>query len=229
MDDTKYLKEQIVIACQALGLHGCGSGIGGHVSMRLPGEDALLINAFDRTLAEITIDDVLLIDYEGNVLEGNREISVGHEFHPGIYGVREDVNAIVHTHGPWGTALAGLARPLKIRANLACFFHEDQALSPDDSFASIGPAIGNANTIIIPWHGCITVGTTIGRATALHTTFEDMARLDVLLEPSNVPELPLEWRDHLKELVDVKAGYLEQTWDLMKRKVATQLDNSPNF
>ena len=166
------------------------------------------------------MDDVLLIDFDGNVLEGNREVSIGVDFHPGIYNVREDVNAIVHTHGPWGTALAGLARPLKIRANLACFFHNDQVLSPDDSFASIGPVIGDANTVIIPWHGCITVGSTIGRATALHATFEDMARLDVLLEPSGAPELPMEWRDHLKELVDSKAGYLEQTWELMKRKVA---------
>tara|TARA_B100001559_G_C16421682_1_gene585403 strand:+ start:427 stop:1101 length:675 start_codon:yes stop_codon:yes gene_type:complete len=220
MNDSESFKEQIMIACQALGLHGCGSGIGGHVSMRAPQENAIWINAFDRTLAEITIDDVLLIDFDGNVLEGNREVSIGVDFHPGIYNVREDVNAIVHTHGPWGTALAGLARPLKIRANLACFFHNDQVLSPDDSFASIGPVIGDANTVIIPWHGCITVGTTIGRATALHATFEDMARLDVLLESSNAPELPIEWRDHLKDLVDAKAGYLEQTWDLMKRKVA---------
>jgi len=220
MSDSESSKEQIVIACQALGLHGCGSGIGGHVSMRAPQENAIWINAFDRTLAEITIDDVLLIDFDGNVLEGNREVSIGVDFHPGIYNEREDVNAIVHTHGPWGTALAGLARPLKIRANLACFFHNDQVLSPDDSFASIGPVIGDANTVIIPWHGCITVGTTIGRATALHATFEDMARLDVLLESSNAPELPIEWRDHLKDLVDTKAGYLEQTWDLMKRKVA---------
>ncbi len=225
MNNAQNTKEEIVIACQALGLRGCGSGIGGHVSIRVPGEEALWINVFDRTLSEITIDDVLLIDFDGNVIEGNREVSVGHEFHPGIYRVRKDVNSIVHTHGPWGTALAGLARPLKIRANLACFFHNDQALSPDDSFASIGPVIGNANTVIIPWHGCITVGTTIARATALHSTFEDMARLDVLLEPSDPPEIPVEWRDHLRELVDTRAGYLEQTWELMKRQVAAHLSD----
>jgi len=125
----------------------------------------------------------------------------------------------VHTHGFWGTALAGLARPLKIRHNLACFFHEDQALSPDDSFASIGEAIGAANTIIIPWHGCITVGSSIGRATALHQTLEEMAKLDVTLEPSNAPELPKEWRDKIKNLIDVEAHYLEQTWGLMQRKI----------
>jgi L-fuculose-phosphate aldolase len=222
MDNAQNAKEQIVTACQALGLRGCGSVIGGHVSIRVPGERALWINAFDRTLEEVTLDDVLMIDFEGNLIEGNREVSVGHEFHPGIYSVREEVNSIVHTHGMWGTALAALARPLKMRHNLACFFHNDQALSPDDSFASIGPVIGEANTVIIPWHGCITVGTTIGRAAALHATFEDMAKLDVLLESTGAPEIPLEWRDQLKELVDTRAGYLEQTWELMRRQVSAQ-------
>ena len=175
MGKSSIEKREVLIACQALGAAGLGDGIGGHVSRRVVGQEAFWINAFDRTLGEVTDSDIFLVDYDGNVLNGKREISKGFEFHPAIYQRREEINAIVHTHGFWGTALAGLARPLKIRHNLACFFHEDQALSPDDSFASIGEAIGTANTIIIPWHGCITVGSSIGRATALHQTFEEMA------------------------------------------------------
>ena len=170
MGKTPIEKHEVLIACQALGAAGLGDGIGGHVSRRVVGQEAFWINAFDRTLSEVTDSDIFLVDYDGNVLNGKREISKGFEFHPAIYQRREEINAIVHTHGFWGTALAGLSRPLRIRHNLACFFHEDQAISPDDSFASIGEAIGAANTIIIPWHGCITVGTTIGRATALHQT-----------------------------------------------------------
>ena len=215
-------KLDVVKACQALGAKGLGSGIGGHVSRKSPDLDAFWINAFDRTLAEVTEEDVLLVDYDGNLLEGSREISKGFEFHPAIYQNRKDVTAIVHTHGFWGTALAGLARPLKIRHNLACFFHEDQALSPDDSFGSIGEAIGAANTIVIPWHGCITVGTTIGRATALHVTLEEMAKLDVTLEPSDAPDIPYEWRSRIKNLVDIQAGYLEQTWDLICREAGIE-------
>lgn len=210
---------EIVTACRALSLQGCGDGIGGHVSIRVPGRDALWINAFDRTLSEITETDILMIDYDGNLLEGNRPISPGYEFHPGIYSQRDDVNAIVHTHGFWGQALGALARPLKIRHNLACIFHEDQAISPNDSFTSIGPAIGEANTIIIPWHGCITVGTSIGRAAALHRTLEEMAKLDVTLEASGAQEVPEDRRGPLKKLVLDEAGYLEQTWDLMRRTV----------
>lgn len=210
----------IVTAGRALALQGCGAGIGGHVSIRAPGRDAFWINAFDRTLGEITVDDVVLSDHHGAVIEGDRDVSLGSEFHGGIYSKRPDVNAIVHTHGFWGTALAGLARPLKMRHNLCCLFHDDQVMSPDDSFESIGSAIGSASTIIIPWHGCITVGSTIGRATALHVTLEEMAKLDVTLEPTGAPEIPEDRRLPLKKLVDEQAGYLEQTWVLLQRQVA---------
>jgi len=128
------------------------------------------------------------------------------------------VNAIVHTHGFWVTALASLGRPLKMRHNLCTLFHDEQVMSPDDSFDSIGQALGQASTIIIPWHGAITVDRSIARAAALHATLEDMAKLDVTLDSSDAPELPEEIRPKLRKLVDDMAGYLEQTWDLMQRQ-----------
>ena len=217
----------IVLACRALTARGCDTGIGGHVSVRAIGEDAFWINAFDRTLGEVTADDVMKLDYGGNLLEGNREVSLGFEFHAGVYQHRRDVNAIVHSHGRWITALASLARPLKMRHNLCCIFHDDQVLSPDDRFESIGPAIEANHTVIIPWHGAITVGATLARAAALHATLEDQAQLDVTLEPTGAPEIPEHLRLGLKKLVDGQAGYLEQTWTLMRRQGRRHLHAHP--
>jgi len=154
----------IVLACRALTVRGCDTGIGGHVSARAAGEDAFWINAFDRTLGEITAEDVMKLDYDGNLLEGSREVSLGFEFHAGVYQHRNDVNAIAHSHGRWITALAALARPLKMRHNLCCIFHDDQVLSPDDRFESIDPATESNHTVTIPWHGDITVRATLARA-----------------------------------------------------------------
>jgi len=183
--------DDIVTACRALASRGCDTGIGGHVSIRDPEQREFWINTFDRTLGEMTPGDVVKLDHEGaNVLD-DRFVSLGWEFHAGIYDQRPDINAIVHTHGFWVTALASLARPLKMRHNLCTLFYEDQVMSPDDSFASISTALGSASTIIIPWHGAITVGSSIGRAAALHALLEDMAKLDVTLDASgDVPELP---------------------------------------
>ncbi len=210
--------QDIVTACRALAARGCDTGIGGHVSMRDPERQEFWINSFDRTLGEMTPDDVVKLDHDGRNVLNDREVSPGWEFHAGIYEQRPDVNAIVHTHGFWVTALASLARPLKMRHNLCTFFHENQVMSPDDSFASIGPALGQASTIIIPWHGAITVDRSIGRAAALHATLADMAELDVRLEGTDAPELPEEIRPKLRKLVDEVAGYLELTWDLMQRQ-----------
>ncbi len=212
--------EEIVTACQALAVRGCDTGIGGHVSMRDPERPELWINRFDRTLGEMTVEDVVKLDHDGNNVADDRRVSPGWEFHAGIYEQRPDVNAIVHTHGFWVQALASLARPLKMRHNLCTLFHDDQVMSPDDSFASIGPALGDRSTVIIPWHGAITVGSTLGRAAALHATLEEMAQLDVRLEGTDAPELPADRRADLRHLVDEVAGYLELTWDLMQRQAA---------
>ena len=208
----------VVTACRALAARGCDTGIGGHVSIRDPQRREFWINSFDKTLGEMTRDDVVKLDHDGNNVLNDREVSLGYEFHAGIYDQRPDVNAIVHTHGFWVTALASLARPLKMRHNLCTLFYDEQVMSPDDSFDSIGAALGQASTIIIPWHGAITVDRSIGRAAALHATLEDMAKLDVTLEGSGAPELPEDARPKLRKLVDEMAGYLEQTWDLMQRQ-----------
>lgn len=210
--------DDVVTACRGLAARGCDTGIGGHVSIRDPEKREFWINSFDRTLGEMRAEDVVKLDHDGNNVLNDREVSLGYEFHAGIYDLRPDVNAIVHTHGFWVTALASLARPLKMRHNLSTLFYDQQVMSPDDSFASIGAALGDASTIIIPWHGAITVDRSIDRATALHATLEDMAKLDVELEGKNGPELPEESRAHLRELVDTRAGYLEQTWDLLTRQ-----------
>ncbi len=208
----------VVTACRALAARGCDTGIGGHVSIRDPERREFWINSFDKTLGEMTRADVVKLDHDGNNVLNDREVSLGYEFHAGIYDQRPDVNAIVHTHGFWVTALASLARPLKMRHNLCTLFHDEQVMSPDDSFESIGAALGRASTIIIPWHGAITVDRSIGRAAALHATLEDMAKLDVTLDGSGAPELPEEARPKLRKLVDEMAGYLEQTWGLMQRQ-----------
>jgi L-fuculose-phosphate aldolase len=223
MTDRDQAVVDIVTASRALAVRGCDTGIGGHVSIRVPDRDAFWINAFDRTLAEVTPDDVLMSDHHGKVIEGNREVSLGSEFHGGIYRERPDVNAIVHTHGFWGTALASLARPLKMRHNLCCLFYEDQVVGVEDSFDSIGEQLGSASLMIMPWHGCITVGRNIDRAAALHATLEDMAHLDVVLEPTGAEEIPEDRRERLRKLVDDDAGYLDQTWTLMQRQAAGTL------
>lgn len=208
--------EDVVLACRGLGSFGMGDLIGGHVSVRVPGEDAYYCNAFDRTLSEITPDDVVKVAFDGTVLTPGRSVSVGLTFHTGIYELRPDVNAIVHTHGYWITAQAAFARPPLMWHNLATFFEDDCAMCEDDSLDAIAPALGSKSTILIPWHGAITVADTLSTAAGLHHTLEYVCRLDVQLANSGAQPMPETMVPVMRDLV-TKVGYLEETWQLVRR------------
>lgn len=208
---------EISLACRGLASYGLGSEIGGHVSMRDPGSDTFWMNVLDKTFEEMTPTDVVQIDFDGKQVDGDRVISLGADFHQGIYADRDDVNAIVHTHGPWITALCAMGRPPRIYHNLASFFAGETAMAPDDDFESVGPAVGANHTILIPYHGAITVHRDLGPAVSLMVTLEYAAELDVRITPTGAAEMDDEMVARVKELV-TRADYLTHTWGLVQRK-----------
>ncbi|AXV08897.1 Ribulose-5-phosphate 4-epimerase and related epimerase and aldolase [Euzebya pacifica] len=209
--------EQIALACRGLATYGLGSEIGGHVSMRDPDSDTFWMNVLDKTFEEITPADVVRIDFDGNQVDGDRTISLGADFHQGIYAERDDVHAIVHTHGPWITALCAMNRPPKTYHNLASFFAGETAMCPDDDFESVGPALGDNHTLLIPFHGAICVHEDLGQAVSLMVTLEYAAELDVRITPTGAPDMPEEMIGRVKDLV-TRANYLTHTWGLVQRK-----------
>jgi len=211
-------REEVLIACKALGAHGLGGVIGGHVSVRVPGRREYWTNVLDKCFEEMELEDIVALDFEGNQIAGDRTISPGIGFHHGIYKHRPDVNAVVHTHGFWVTAQSAFARPPKMWHNLCTYFWGKTAIAPDDTIEAIAPALRPQDVaIIIPWHGAITVGRDIGDAAALHATFAYASRLDVSLSATSAEPMPESQCAHMRALVE-KANYLRLTWELMKRQ-----------
>ncbi len=54
----------------------------------------------------MTVEDVMVIDLEGNILEGIHKPSSEWHMHAAIYRANDSVNAIVHTHSPYATSFA---------------------------------------------------------------------------------------------------------------------------
>ena len=54
----------------------------------------------------MTVDDVMVIDLDGNIIDGPHKPSSEWLMHATVYRAREDVNAIVHTHSPYATSFA---------------------------------------------------------------------------------------------------------------------------
>lgn len=225
MPSDEHYQQQIALACRALAEYGCGSGIGGHISLRVPGEDTYWTNSLDKAFEEMRPEDIVKMDFEGKVVAADRVVSPGIDFHQGIYQLRSDVGAVVHSHGHWITAQAALNRPPKMWHNLATYFWNRCAISPDDSIEAIAPALGDNIAILIPWHGAITVAGSLGRAAALHVTLEYVSQLDVQLSATDASPLPDERCEDLHKLVE-SADYLDHTWGLMQRKAVRRLQSA---
>ena len=217
------LQEQLLQAIHGLAAYGLGPNIGGHVSLRVPGQRLFHINAFDRTFEEMRLQDIALLDFDGQVVQCESRVSLGQTFHHGIYRQRPDVNAIVHTHGFWATAQAAFGRPLRNLHNLATYFDGRTCVSPSDDFAAIGPALRAQDiAIVIPWHGAITLGRDLAAASALHVTFDYAARLDVTL-PAHTPQMAPALVAEVQAVL-AHADYLDVTWDLICRKGRDNFD-----
>ena len=105
-------KRLVLEYSQALARKGYLVGTGGNLSVRIEGEAALAITPSNYDYLKMTLDDVCILDFALNAIEGERKPSVESALHAGVYRVRADVNAVVHTHQVYASALALINAPI---------------------------------------------------------------------------------------------------------------------
>jgi ribulose-5-phosphate 4-epimerase/fuculose-1-phosphate aldolase len=111
MEQSTPLKQQIVATCQELVAKGYLMATGGNVSLRV-NETTFAITPSNYDYLKMTPDDVCILDLGLNLLEGEHKPSVESGMHGGVYATRRDVNAIVHTHQAYASALALVNAPI---------------------------------------------------------------------------------------------------------------------
>ena len=105
-------KKQIVETAQALVRKGYLMATGGNVSLRLPGQNAFAITPSNYDYFKMTAEDVCVLDFALNRIEGQLKPSVESAMHGAIYQVRPDVYAVIHTHQAYVSALTLIKAPI---------------------------------------------------------------------------------------------------------------------
>lgn len=105
-------KKQVLETAQKLTRKGYLMATGGNLSVRILGQNAFAITPSNYDYMKMIHDDVCILDFESRVIEGTRKPSVESTMHSAIYQAREDVNAIVHTHQVYASALAIMKTPI---------------------------------------------------------------------------------------------------------------------
>ncbi len=105
-------KKQVVDTAQTLTRKGYLMATGGNLSVRLPGGKAFAITPSNYDYFLMTPQDICILDFDLNVIEGAHKPSVESAMHAAIYQARADVNAVVHTHQVYASALALINSPI---------------------------------------------------------------------------------------------------------------------
>lgn len=97
--EIKQLCQDVVNCCQEMVRKGWISGSSGNVSARIPGRDEIVITPSTLGYNEMTADDMVILNFDGKQIGGDRNPSVEKDLHLGVYKAREDVGAVIHSHG----------------------------------------------------------------------------------------------------------------------------------
>lgn len=81
-------------------------GTWGNISSRIPGGDYIAITPTGMSYEVLTPEDIVVLDLDGNIIDGTRKPSIEVPLHLSIYQARKDVQAIIHTHSAYATAMA---------------------------------------------------------------------------------------------------------------------------
>jgi L-fuculose-phosphate aldolase len=113
-----FLKVRQEVIATGREMKACSLVVGtwGNISARVPGEALMAITPTGVDYDEITPDGIVIMDYNGNVIDGNLLPSIEFPLHSAIYKAREDVNAVMHTHSTYSTAFAIARKPIPAAA-----------------------------------------------------------------------------------------------------------------
>jgi ribulose-5-phosphate 4-epimerase/fuculose-1-phosphate aldolase len=165
-------REELVVLARALWREGYNDHLAGHITVNL-GDGTLLCNPWLLTWPEVRPSDVLRIDLDGNVLEGDWPVPLGIPLHLELHRLRSDVTWAAHSHPLYGTVWADMQEVPPILDQSSALGGGELVLvneygGPVNDPASARRAVeamGAAANVLLAGHGVLVTG---GSARAVH-------------------------------------------------------------
>jgi L-fuculose-phosphate aldolase len=201
------LKEKLVEVCHKVYENGFVAAYDGNISARTE-NNTILITRSGKCKGKITLNDILEIDYNGNILSGNGKASTENKIHLFVYSNRKEVNAVVHCHPPYSTAFALTGEGLtdhylpEVMLTLGkvpiCKYATP---STDQVPESMKPFIENAWALLLANHGAVTLGKDLDDAYYKMEKLEHAAKIIFLAKQLGKPQKLSD--ESVKELFDI--------------------------
>ena len=176
----RHQLERLAAGFRMFSHFGYDEGIAGHITLRDPEYPHYFwVNPFGMHFGQICISDLILVDRDGNIVQGDGKMlnTAAFAIHSRLHEARPDVNAAAHSHSIFGRTFSTLGKLLDPISQDACAFYETQAIYKDfsgvveevDEGDLIAEALGDKKVIILQNHGILTTGPSVDIALWFYT------------------------------------------------------------
>ncbi|WWC57924.1 uncharacterized protein I303_100459 [Kwoniella dejecticola CBS 10117] len=203
-DERKYQKERLAAAFRLFSKLGLDEGVAGHITVRdAVNPHAFWVNPYGVAFDLLTVSDLLLIDHDGNILEGTGKPgdgqiynAAGFAIHGAIHAMRPDIHAAAHSHTTYGRAFSVLGRNLDIASYDAAKFSDTVKLYDnfggivldDEEGKRICEALGpNGKGVILQNHGILSAAQSVDAAVAYFVRLEQLCESQLKSDSLGVP------------------------------------------
>jgi ribulose-5-phosphate 4-epimerase/fuculose-1-phosphate aldolase len=176
-------QQEIAILARTLWREGYDDHLAGHITMRRP-DGLLWCNPWLLTWEEFRPSDVIVIDLDGNLVEGDWPVPLGIPIHLALHKHRHDVGVAVHSHPRYGTVWADSARlpgmfdqSSALGGGTLVFVDEYEGAVNDVGIADRAVrAMGAADMAILANHGVFVTGVNVRAAHQRAVALEQRCR-----------------------------------------------------
>ena len=211
MDEvTNLLRNNLIEMGQRLLREGLVAGTGGNISLRLPSGDQVLITPSGMPYLTLQPADLVVLDLAGQVVAGERRPSIERELHLRIYQQRPDVQAVVHTHSVYASAVAATRQSIPpildvivdaVGGEIPCAEYAPHGSS--QLAQNCWAALGSNNAVLLANHGVVAVGADLEQAYTVSQIVENAAKVYLLSHLIGKPVMLAQ------EVVDYEKAFMQ--------------------
>ncbi len=205
-------REQVCEYAKRMWKAGFVVGSAGNVSMRTEDEDRWVITPSSILYEALTPDQVVVIDDDEDLVEGERAPSFETPIHLAVYEARKDVNAIIHSHSVYATALAVLQKPIPTVVDEMVVYigggvevAKHGASGSDELANNVVEALAERAAALMANHGSLCVGKDLTSAFKICELVEHVAKVVVIAttmgEPHPLPDEVVAYEKEMYQIV----------------------------
>src|SRR5207253_9412443 len=101
-EERLHRKQRLAASYRLFSRFGFDEGVAGHITARDPDRtDCFWVNPFGMHFGHVRVSDLLLVDHEGAVVEGDGDVNrAAYAIHSQVHAARPDVVSAAHAHSP---------------------------------------------------------------------------------------------------------------------------------